>query len=70
MGYETELKLFIDGAWRAGEPDEDGVAEPGVGVHDVDVVPLGRPRAVMVGAARRTGIALIVVGSLLVALAG
>jgi succinate-semialdehyde dehydrogenase/glutarate-semialdehyde dehydrogenase len=31
MGYETELKLFIDGAWRAGEGDTAPVINPATG---------------------------------------
>ena len=31
MGYETELKLFIDGAWRAGEGDLSPVINPATG---------------------------------------
>ena len=31
MGYETELKLFIDGAWRAGEGDIAPVINPANG---------------------------------------
>jgi len=31
MGYETELKLFIDGAWRAGEGERAGVVNPASG---------------------------------------
>jgi succinate-semialdehyde dehydrogenase/glutarate-semialdehyde dehydrogenase len=31
MGYETELKLFIDGAWRAGEGDRAPVINPATG---------------------------------------
>ncbi|GAA4022442.1 NAD-dependent succinate-semialdehyde dehydrogenase [Sphingomonas swuensis] len=31
MGYETELKLFIDGAWRAGEGDSAPVINPATG---------------------------------------
>jgi succinate-semialdehyde dehydrogenase/glutarate-semialdehyde dehydrogenase len=31
MGYETELKLFIDGAWRAGEGDVTPVINPATG---------------------------------------
>ena len=27
MGYETELKLFIDGAWRQGEGDLEDLHE-------------------------------------------
>ena len=31
MGYEAELKLFIDGAWRAGEGDTAPVINPATG---------------------------------------
>jgi succinate-semialdehyde dehydrogenase/glutarate-semialdehyde dehydrogenase len=31
MGYETELKLFIDGAWRQGEGDLSPVINPATG---------------------------------------
>ncbi len=31
MGYETELKLFIDGAWRAGEGERAAVVNPASG---------------------------------------
>jgi succinate-semialdehyde dehydrogenase/glutarate-semialdehyde dehydrogenase len=31
MGYETELKLFIDGAWRQGEGDRAPVINPATG---------------------------------------
>ncbi|GAA4001602.1 NAD-dependent succinate-semialdehyde dehydrogenase [Sphingomonas humi] len=31
MGYETELKLFIDGAWRSGEGDTAPVINPATG---------------------------------------
>jgi succinate-semialdehyde dehydrogenase/glutarate-semialdehyde dehydrogenase len=31
MGYETELKLFIDGAWRAGEGERAPVINPASG---------------------------------------
>jgi succinate-semialdehyde dehydrogenase/glutarate-semialdehyde dehydrogenase len=31
MGYETELKLFIDGAWRQGEGDTAPVINPATG---------------------------------------
>ncbi len=31
MGYETELKLFINGAWRAGEGDTAAVINPATG---------------------------------------
>lgn len=31
MGYETELKLFIDGAWRQGEGDASPVINPASG---------------------------------------
>ena len=57
MGYETELKLFIDGAWRQGEGDLSPVINPASGdtiaeLHlastaNIDKVRLGRTRRCM-----------------------